>query len=116
MKKISILALHLGYGGIEKSIVSLANVLCKRYQVEIATCYRLYPEPVFPLDRRVKVQYLNDQTIIPNHEKLREAIRSKNLLKVIKHSSLYVYYFSLLFVGRHGSFDVNYHHTWHFMQ
>lgn len=41
---------------------------------------------------------------------------NKNLLKVIKHSSLYVYYFSLLFVGRHGSFDVNYHHTWHFMQ
>ena len=87
MKKISILALHLGYGGIEKSIVSLANVLCKRYQVEIATCYRLYPEPVFPLDRRVKVQYLNDQTIIPNHEKLREAIRSKNLLKVIKEGT-----------------------------
>lgn len=41
---------------------------------------------------------------------------NKNLLKVIKHSSLYVYYFSLLFVGRHGSFDVHYHHTWHFMQ
>lgn len=41
---------------------------------------------------------------------------NKNLLKVIEHSSLYVYYFSLLFVRRHGSFDVNYHHTWHFMQ
>lgn len=41
---------------------------------------------------------------------------NKNLLKVIKHSYLYVYYVSLLFVGRHGSFDVNYHHTWHFMQ
>lgn len=41
---------------------------------------------------------------------------NKNLLKAIKHSSLYVYYFSLLFVDRHGSFDVNYHHTWHFMQ
>ncbi len=55
MKKISILALHLGYGGIEKSIVSLANVLCRRYQVEIATCYKLYANSVFPLDKKVKV-------------------------------------------------------------
>ena len=34
MKKISILSLHLGYGGIEKSVVSLANLLCKKYNVE----------------------------------------------------------------------------------
>ena len=33
MKKISILALHLGYGGIEKSIVNLANLLCHEYKV-----------------------------------------------------------------------------------
>ena len=45
MKKISILALHLGYGGIEKSIVSLANVLCERYKVEIATCYSRAKHP-----------------------------------------------------------------------
>ena len=47
MKKISILSLHLGYGGIEKSIVSLANLLSKRYKIEIAVCYKLYNEPVF---------------------------------------------------------------------
>lgn len=41
---------------------------------------------------------------------------NKNLLRVTKHSSLSVYYFSLLFVGRHGSLDVSYHHAWHFMQ
>ena len=39
MKKISILALHLGYGGIEKSIVALANVLSEKYEVEIACSY-----------------------------------------------------------------------------
>ena len=27
-KKISILALHLGYGGVEKAIVSLAKLSC----------------------------------------------------------------------------------------
>ena len=58
MKKISILALHLGYGGIEKSIVSLANILCTRYEVEIASCYRLYDTSAFELDPRVKVKYL----------------------------------------------------------
>ena len=84
MKKISILALHLGYGGIEKSIVSLANVLCKKYKVEIATCYNLYGKCVFDLDDRVKVKYLNDKKIIPNHESLRKAIKSKNIFKIFK--------------------------------
>ena len=41
MKKISILALHLGYGGIEKCVVNLANTLCNRYEVEIATLFQL---------------------------------------------------------------------------
>jgi N-acetylglucosaminyldiphosphoundecaprenol N-acetyl-beta-D-mannosaminyltransferase len=70
MKKISILSLHLGYGGIEKSIVSLANVLCEKYDVEIATVYKIYEKPVFDLDKRVKVHYLNPDTIVPNHESL----------------------------------------------
>lgn len=87
MKKISILALHLGYGGIEKSIVSLANVLCDRYEVEIATCYKLYKESVFPLNKRVKVIYLNDDYIIPNHESLHVALHSKNLVKIFKEGS-----------------------------
>ena len=84
MKKISILSLHLGYGGIEKSIVTLANVLCNRYEVEIATCYQLYDTCVFPLDKRVKVIYLNDREIVPNHEALRNAKESKNIFRLIK--------------------------------
>ena len=36
MRKISILSLHLGYGGIERAIVSLANSLCSKYEIEIA--------------------------------------------------------------------------------
>ena len=41
MKKISILSLHLGYGGVEKSIVTLANLLSNGYQVEIVSIYNL---------------------------------------------------------------------------
>lgn len=86
MKKISILSLHLGYGGIEKSVVSLANELCKKYDVEIAVCYNLYDKCVFDLDKRVKVNYLNSKEIIPNHKELREALHSFNIFKIIKQS------------------------------
>jgi hypothetical protein len=48
MKKVAILSLHLGYGGIEKCVVNLANTLCNRYEVEIATCYKVYEKSAFP--------------------------------------------------------------------
>lgn len=84
MKKISILSLHLGYGGIEKSIVSLANFLSKKYIVEIAVCYKLYDKSVFNLDDNISVKYLNDNTIVPNHKSLKTAIHSKNIIKIFK--------------------------------
>ena len=84
MKKISILSLHLGYGGIEKSIVSLANLLSRKYNVEIAVCYKLYDNSAFNIDSSVNVKYLNDNSIVPNHKSLKSAINSKNVLKIFK--------------------------------
>ena len=83
MKKVSILSLHLGYGGIEKSIVTLANTLCSRYEVEIAVCYQLYEECVFPLNEKVKVKYLNPN-LKPNRSDLKKSIRSKNIINISK--------------------------------
>lgn len=83
MKKISILSLHLGYGGIEKCVVTLANTLCSRYEVEIAVCYKLYDKPAFDIDDRVKIKYLN-KDLKPNHDALRSAFKSKNPFKIIK--------------------------------
>jgi len=83
MKKVSILSLHLGYGGIEKCVVTLANTLCTKYEVEIATCYKLYDKSAFPIDDRVKVKYLN-KDLKPNHDALRRALKSKNPIKIIK--------------------------------
>lgn len=83
MKKIAILSLHLGYGGIEKCVVTLANTLCEKYEVEIATCYKLYDKPAFFIDERVKIKYLN-KDLKPNHDKLRSAISSKNIFKIFK--------------------------------
>ena len=82
MKKISILSLHLGYGGIEKSIVALANLLCDKYEVEIACSYKLYEKPVFDIDERVKIIYLT--SVKPNRSKLNKAIKSKNPINIVK--------------------------------
>ena len=46
MKKVAILSLHLSYGGIEKSIVALANILAEKYQVEIACIYKIQKKEV----------------------------------------------------------------------
>ena len=86
MKKISILALHLGYKKIKKCVVNLANTLCKKYNVEIAVCYRLYDKSVFELDKKVKVIYLNDD-LKPNHETLRSSLKSKNPIRIVKELS-----------------------------
>lgn len=84
MKKVSILALHLGYGGIEKSVVSLANLLCEKYDVEIAVCYNLYGKSIFELDNRVKVTYLNSMDIVPNHKTLKSSIKKHNPFLIAK--------------------------------
>lgn len=83
MKKVSILSLHLGYGGIEKSIVALANILCERYKVEIACSYKLYDKPVFKLDDRVNVKYLIPD-LVPNREDFKSAIHNKEFVSVFK--------------------------------
>ncbi len=82
MKKVSILSLHLGYGGIEKSVAALANMLCEKYDVEIACTYKLFEESVFPIDKKVKIKYLTD--VKPNKEKLKSALKAKNLVKIFK--------------------------------
>mgnify|MGYP003290455353 CR=1 FL=1 len=82
MKKISILSLHLGYGGIEKCVSALANLLSDKYEIEIACSYKLYDNSVFELDDKVKVKYLTN--VKPNHKELRDAIKRKNIFKIIK--------------------------------
>lgn len=58
MKKITFLALHLGYGGIEKCISTIANKLCDIYDVEIISTYKLKNAPAFPLNDKIRVTYL----------------------------------------------------------
>ena len=52
MKKITILALHLGYGGVERAISSLSGLFAKDYDITIVSTYKLYDMPAFPLDKK----------------------------------------------------------------
>lgn len=96
MKKLTILALHLGYGGIEKCISNLANSLIDDYDIEIVSTYKLLEKPVFELDKRITVKYLitdlkpNKKEIINSLKKFKlisffkEGLKAKKILKLKK--------------------------------
>jgi len=85
MKKISILSLHLGYGGIEKSVVNLANILSEEYEVEIISTYKLYNDCPFKINDNVKVKYLITK-YKPNREEWKNALKKFRLFKLIKET------------------------------
>ena len=82
MKKITILALHLGYGGIEKCISSLANTLINDYEIEIISSYKLYDEPAFNIDNKVKIKYLMDEK--PNRDEIKKSLKQFKLIQLSK--------------------------------
>lgn len=87
MKKITILALHLGTGGAENVIASLSNILCKENDVEIISTYKLQDKPAFDIDSRVKITYLM-QDLKPNGAEFKKAVKSKNIIQIFKQGLL----------------------------
>ncbi len=81
--KVSIYALHLNYGGVEKNICTKANILSDLYDVEIISLYKLKDKPDFKLNDNIKVKYLTTN-IIPNRKEFKEALHSKNIINIIK--------------------------------
>lgn len=88
VKKIAILALHLGYGGVEKSIVTLANLLANNpsYQVEIVSIYQLYDTSVFPIDQKVTTTYLLPKELNPNKTEWKNSLKKVKLVTFAKES------------------------------
>ena len=82
MKKVTILALHLGVGGVEKCICDLANSLSSNYDVEILSIYKLHNKPSFKLNDKVSVKYLLDSSIKPNRNEFKSAVKEKNIFKI----------------------------------
>lgn len=84
MKKITILALHLGYGGIEKCITSLANALSNNYEVEIILTYKLYESPPFHLNDNIKIIYLINEG--PNRVEFINAVKKFQIINIVKEA------------------------------
>ena len=71
MKKITILALHLGYGGIENAVVTLANTLSSKYDVEINKV-NYYPVKIVLVGERFPLRFGSscEITIITGRERI----------------------------------------------
>ena len=75
-KQVNIIALHLGVGGVEKAIVSMANLFAERYDVRLYSVYKLPGTPSMPIDERVSVRFLFWD--VPNRAEWKAAIRQRN--------------------------------------
>lgn len=83
-KKITIFALHLGFGGVEKYLSSLCKMLEDNYEIEIISTYKVLDKPAFPFSNKIKITYLiNDK---PNKEELKKAIKEKKIINIFKES------------------------------
>ena len=84
MKKITIYSLHLGYGGIESTIRSLANNICDDYEVEIVAIYKLYDKEVVELNNKIKIKYLINDDIALRVDKYKKDIKSLKIIGLFK--------------------------------
>lgn len=82
MKKIAILGLHLGYGGVEQVIINQANMLSDNYEVELVVTYKLNEKPAFKVNDKVKIIYLTDKK--PNREEFKNCLKSKKVISTFK--------------------------------
>lgn len=85
MKKLTIFSLHLGFGGIEKCVANLANLISDEYEVEIISTYKLSDKPAFEINDKVSVKYLIDK-YKPNRDEFKNAVKKFNIIKIIKET------------------------------
>ena len=82
MKKITILSLHLGYGGIEKCVANLANMLVSFYDVEIVCSYKILDNPAFYINPSVTIKYLMKE--VPNKKEFKTMLKKHKYFKALK--------------------------------
>ena len=82
LKHIYLTSLHLSHGGVEFVVSQLANYFVGLgHPVTILCTYKL-GEPVYDIDPRVTIKYLTKY--VPNREAFKKALRSKNILQILK--------------------------------
>ena len=82
MEKITFLALHLGYGGIEKCISDVANMLVNDYEIEILSTYKVYDDPIFKLNKNIKITYLTN--LKPNRKEFKNYVKHFRFISAFK--------------------------------
>lgn len=82
MKRIVVLALHLGTGGIENVIASMSNILTENYKVKIISTYKVNEIPAFKLNNNIEIEYLLNCG--PNKKELLKAIKYKKIVNIFK--------------------------------
>ncbi|MEG0909715.1 MAG: hypothetical protein RSH78_05085 [Bacilli bacterium] len=83
MKKITILALHLGVGGIEKYISSLCKMLENDYEIKVISTYKKYDKPKFEFSDKIEIKYLINDS--PKKDELKQAIKNKKVIISLKY-------------------------------
>lgn len=81
-RKITILAMHLSFGGIEKYISSLCRMLESDYDIEIITTYKFQEKPAFDFSKNIKIKYLINEN--PTTISIKKLIKSFNLYGALK--------------------------------
>ncbi len=86
--EVTIMSLHLGFGGIEQYISSLTKMIDKK--ITIISTYKLYDKE--PFEYNAKKEFLLDCG--PNTKEIKEALSNKKVFKSIKEGikSLYILY------------------------
>ncbi len=79
--KISFISLHLGYGGIESSVINTANSLSDKYNVEIVSLYKVKNNQSSRINKNIKVIYLYNKE--PNKKEFLDAFHKRNIIKII---------------------------------
>lgn len=82
MKKIAIYVLSLNYGGAEKAITDIANILSESNQVTINSIYKINTKSFYNLNSSIKVNYLTD--LKPNREEFKIAFKKFKFLQAFK--------------------------------
>lgn len=82
MQKITILALHLDFGGIEKYISLLCKMFEKDFDIEIISTYKFRETPAFNFDNNIKIKYLITDNL--ENVSIKKLLKNKKFIKILK--------------------------------
>lgn len=82
MKKITIISLHLGVGGIEKYISNLCKLLKDDYSINLVITYKTDEQPAFEFDNNISIEYLIDGK--SNKNELKKYLKEKKVILLLK--------------------------------